>query len=72
MGAAQLTTLNALQPVTRTSVVVAPVAIAGARDPRRLEAEAPRGLTGKNENPLGELLGKADIGWTVGARADRR
>ena len=31
-----------------------------------LEANAPRGLSGKNENPLAELLGKADIGWTIG------
>ena len=30
-----------------------------------MEANAPRDLTGKNENPLADLLGKADIGWTV-------
>ena len=30
-----------------------------------MEANAPRGLTGKNENPLAELLGKADIGWNI-------
>ena len=30
-----------------------------------MEANAPRGLTGKNENPLADLLGKADIGWTI-------
>ena len=54
-----------LQPVTRTSVVVAPVAVAALAIRDAMEANAPRGLTGKNENPLAELLGKADIGWSI-------
>jgi hypothetical protein len=58
--------LPALQPVTRNSVVVAPVAIAAVAIRDVMEINAPRGLTGKNENPLAELLGKADIGWTIG------
>ena len=41
-----------LQPVTRTSVIVAPVAVATLAIRDALEANAPRGLTGKNENPL--------------------
>ena len=57
--------LPALQPVTRTSVIVAPVAVAALAIRDALEANAPRGMTGKNENPLAELLGKADIGWTI-------
>ena len=57
--------LNPLQPVTRTSVIVAPVAVAALAIRDALEANAPRGLTGKNENPLAELLGKADIGWSI-------
>jgi hypothetical protein len=61
-----LTTLPALQPVARTSVVVAPVAIATAAIRTVMEKEAPRGLNGRNENPLSDLLGKADIGWTIG------
>ncbi len=61
-----LTALPALQPVARSSVVVAPVAIATAAIRTVMENEAPRGLNGKNENPLGDLLGKAEIGWTVG------
>ena len=57
--------LKPLQPVTRTSVIVAPVAVATLAIRDAMEANAPRGLTGKNENPLAELLGKADIGWTI-------
>ena len=54
-----------LQPVTRTSVIVAPVAVAALAIRDAMDANAPRGLTGKNENPLAELLGKADIGWSI-------
>src|SRR5581483_3278234 len=60
-----LAALPPLQPVTRTSVIVAPVAIADLAIRDALEAQAPRGLNGKNENPLSDLLGKADIGWSV-------
>ena len=60
------TALTPLQPVTRTSVVIAPVAVAALAIRDAMETQAPRGLTGKNENPLAELLGKADIGWTIG------
>jgi hypothetical protein len=60
-----LTALPPLQPVTRTSMIVAPVAIANLAIRDAIEANAPRTLNGKNENPLSELLGKADIGWTV-------
>ena len=67
--------LNPLQPVTRTSVIVAPVAVAALAIRDAMEANAPRGLTGKNENPLAELLGKAEIGWNMArgpARGERR
>ena len=57
--------LTPLQPVTRTSVIVAPVAVAALAIRDAMEAHAPRDLTGKNENPLADLLGKADIGWTI-------
>ena len=55
-----------LQPVTKTSVVIAPIAVANLAIRDAMEANAPRGLTGKNDNPLSELLGKADIGWSMG------
>jgi hypothetical protein len=60
-----LTALPPLQPVTRTSIIIAPVAIANLAIRDALEAHAPRGLNGKNENPLSDLLGKADIGWSI-------
>jgi hypothetical protein len=57
--------ITPLQPVTRSSVMIAPVAVANLAIRDALEANAPRGLNGKNENPLADLLGKADIGWTI-------
>ncbi len=58
--------LPALQPVTRSSFVIAPVAfsIAAIRD--SMDAAAPRQLLGKNDNPVSALLSAADIGITVG------
>src|SRR4051812_24443004 len=61
-----LVQLHPLAPVTRTSVITAPVAIANLALRDIMEANAPRGLNGKNDNPLADLLGKADIGWNVG------
>jgi hypothetical protein len=60
-----LTALTPLQPVTRSSFILAPVGVANAAVRDVLEANAPRGLDGKNENPLSDLLGKADIGWSI-------
>jgi hypothetical protein len=54
-----------LKPATRTSTITAPIAIALTTVRDALEERAPRNLTGKSDNPLGELLGKADIGWTL-------
>jgi hypothetical protein len=62
----ELVQLHPLAPVTRTSVIIAPVAIANLALRDIMEANAPRGLNGKNENPLADLLGKADIGWSMG------
>ena len=55
-----------LPPVTRASYVIAPVAVALAAIRRNLDADAPRELAGKNDNPVSSLLSKADIGITVG------
>jgi hypothetical protein len=60
-----LIALPALKPVTRTSTIVTPVAVAALAIRDILEANAPRGLDGRRDNPLSELLGKADIGWTL-------
>ncbi len=54
-----------LPPVTRTSVVVTPVAVALPAIRDAMEAAAPRNLAGKRDNPLTGLLSNADIGWTV-------
>src|SRR5262245_56656543 len=61
-----LAELPPLPPVTRTSSVIAPVAVANNAIRDVLENAAPRNLNGKRDNPLSELLGKADIGWTIG------
>ncbi len=62
---ASLPALPALQPVTRASYVIAPVAISLAAIGRSMDAAAPRDLAGKNDNPVSSLLSKADIGITV-------
>ena len=63
---AKLPQLPPLQPVTRSSYVIAPVAVALTAISQRLDNAAPRDLVGKNDNPLSGLLSKADIGITVG------
>ncbi|HEY0223837.1 MAG TPA: DUF4403 family protein [Pseudolabrys sp.] len=62
---AGLPALPALQPVTRASYVIAPVAVALAAIRARMDAAAPHDLVGKNDNPVSSLLSKADIGITV-------
>jgi hypothetical protein len=63
---ANLPPLPALEPVTRSSFVIAPVAISLNAIRESLEAAAPRELFGKNDNPVSALLSAADIGITVG------
>jgi Domain of unknown function (DUF4403) len=60
-----LIALPRLPPVTRTSVIIAPVAVADTAIGDLIEAQAPRNLSGKRDNPLSDLLGKAEIGWNV-------
>ena len=57
--------LPPLQPVSRASYVIAPVAVALSAIRRNLDAAAPREFAGKNDNPVSQLLSKADIGITV-------
>jgi hypothetical protein len=63
---ANLPPLPALQPVTRSSYVIAPVAVSIAAIRDSMDAAAPRELIDKNNNPLSALLSAADIGTTVG------
>ena len=55
-----------LQAVAHSSQIIAPVAVALAAIGTTIDAAAPRNLAGKRDNPLSEVLGKADIGWTIG------
>jgi Domain of unknown function (DUF4403) len=54
-----------LQAVTRASHVIAPVAVALSAIGQSLDATAPREFAGKNDNPITQLLGQAEIGLTV-------
>ena len=54
-----------LPPVTRASHVIAPVAVALIAIGQSLDATAPREFAGKNDNPVTQLLGQAEIGLTV-------
>ncbi len=54
-----------LPPVTRASHVIAPVAVALTAIGQSLDAAAPRDFAGKNDNPVTQLLGQAQIGLTV-------
>jgi hypothetical protein len=54
-----------LQPVTRTSIVVAPIIVSHSAIRNALEAGAPRNLAGKRENPIAQALGRVEIGWTL-------
>jgi Domain of unknown function (DUF4403) len=55
----------ALQPVTHTSRVVAPVAVALTAIARAVDADTPREFSGTNDNPVTQLLRQAEIGLTV-------
>jgi len=54
-----------LQPMTRTSIVIAPVAVSLAAIRNALDNTAPRSLSGQRDNPISQALGKLDIGWTL-------
>jgi len=54
-----------LEPVTRASHVIAPVAVALTAIGQALDGVAPRDFAGKNDNPVTQLLGQAQIGLTV-------
>ena len=60
-----LAAIPPLEPVTRSSVIVAPVWVAQSAIRDALEAQAPRNLSGKKDNPFQQLLSNADFGWTV-------
>ena len=62
---AKLEPLPPLQPLTRASYVIAPVAVSLNAIQRSLEASAPRTMSGKGGNPVSSILSKAEIGMTI-------
>jgi Domain of unknown function (DUF4403) len=54
-----------LAPMTGTSVVLTPAAVSIAAIRDALEANAPRNLSGKPQNPVGKLLANADLNFTI-------
>ena len=57
--------LPPLPPVAKSSIVVAPVAIALSAIREQAEKAAPRNFAGKAENPISQILENADIGWSA-------
>lgn len=64
-SAPAITELPPLPPVSRSSVIVAPVAIALSLIRDIADHAAPRNFTGKADNPVSQVLQNADIGWSA-------
>jgi hypothetical protein len=62
---AKLPQMPPLPPVTRASYVIAPVAISIPAIRASLDNAAPRDLASDNNNPVSNLLSKANIGMTI-------
>jgi hypothetical protein len=60
-----LVAMPPLQPLTGTSVVLAPAAIALTAIRDALDAQAPRNLSGKPQNTVSKLLSDAQLTFTV-------
>ena len=60
-----LVAMPPLQPLTGNSVVLAPAAIALSAISEALDAQAPRDLSGKPQNPVSKLLSNAQLTFTV-------
>ncbi len=54
-----------LQPLTGTSTVLAPTAIALSAIREALDAQAPKNLSGQPQNPVSKLLSNAQLTFTV-------
>jgi len=64
-GRPPLAEIPPLKLATRTSTVIAPAAIALSAIRDALDAQAPRDLAGKRDNPIGQLLQNAELGWSI-------
>jgi len=60
-----LVELPPLEPVSRSSTILAPVSISLNAIRDAAERGAPRDFTGKANNPISQVLQNADIGWTA-------
>jgi hypothetical protein len=58
-------TMPPLAPMTKTSRLIAPIAVADTAIRDALEASTPRDMSGKQDNPFREFISKGEIGWTV-------
>src|SRR3984957_11564123 len=64
-GRPQLVAEPPLPPLAGTSTVLAPAAIAMSAIRDALEAQAPRNLSGRPQNPLSQVLQAAELNFTV-------
>ncbi len=64
-GAPVLVELPPLPPATRSSFIVAPIAIDLTAIRDAADRAAPRNFAGKADNPVSQVLQNADIGWTA-------
>lgn len=55
----------ALPPATRSTVIIAPVAIAIPAIRQAIEDAAPRSLSGKPDNPIAKVLSKAELAYSI-------
>lgn len=60
-----LVAMPPLQPLTGTSTVMAPTAIALSAIAQALDAQTPRQFSGKPQNPVSKLLSDAQLNFTV-------
>jgi hypothetical protein len=65
VAAPVLAELPPLPPVSRSSIIVVPVAVSLAAISDVAERAAPRTSAGKADNPASQVLQNADIGWTA-------
>jgi hypothetical protein len=65
VSAPAIAALPPLPPASRTSVVLAPVAISIAAIRDAADRAAPHDFNGKADNPATQILQNADVGWTA-------
>ncbi len=64
-GRPALVAVPPLKPLTGTSTVLAPAAIALSAIRDALDSHAPRNLSGKPQNPVSQLLTNADLNFDI-------